>query len=149
MQLVKDNRDQIVADLKDICVNDRLNIYFLSEPLDVEYCIHNAADKSSAKMYVKHREEYIEWLSGEEANGFWCETKEKKGADDPVPRDALFYGVRGFNLKKEAFYRPMHREMLNYFPDIGDQMLELCLKGVHGSPRRRPRADPRRLARQG
>ena len=128
-QLVKASRDQIIEDLKDICRNDKLNIYFLSEPLDVEYFIHNAGDRDLARLYLKRRDEYIEWHSGEAANRFWRDAIEKRGADDPIPRDAVFHGARNFNLKEEEFYSRLRREMRNNFSDFEDQVLRLCLEG--------------------
>jgi hypothetical protein len=127
--LVKANQTQIISDVKDICANNKLNIYFPSDSIDMEYCIFNATDRDSAKMYVKHRDEYIEWEMGEWANEFWGKTKKKTGADNPQPRLAMFHAVDPFKLDKEPFFSGLRREMLNTFPEIGEQVLELCLKG--------------------
>ena len=135
--LVKANQNKIVSDMKDICANDKLNIYFLSDPLDMEYCIFNATDRDSARMYVKHRDEYIEWELGDGAHQFWdrfpllrIKTKEKAGADNQTARLAVFHAVDPFELDKEPFFSKLRRETLYMFPEIGEQVLELCLKGL-------------------
>jgi hypothetical protein len=128
-ELVKANLNIIISDLKQMCNNDQLNIYFLSEPPDIEYCIFNATDKDSAKMYVKHRDEYIEWESGDGAHQFWEKLKERTFADNPTPRLPLFHAVDPFKLDKEPFFSRLRRETLNMFPEIGEQVIDICLKG--------------------
>jgi hypothetical protein len=108
----------------------RLNIYFVSDPIDLEYCIFNATEPDFAKMYVKHRDEYIEWEAGREANEFWAKAKKKTGADNPMPPSAMFHTVRPFELNQEPFLTNLRRETLSRFPEIGEQVLELCLKGL-------------------
>ncbi len=127
--LAKANQNQIISDLKRICRNDLLNIYFLSEPPDMEYCIFNATDKACAKMYVKHRDEYIEWESGDGAHQFWNKIKEKTRADKPTLRLPLFHAVEPFKLDNEPFFSRLRRETFNMFPEIGEQVLDLCVKG--------------------
>jgi Predicted nucleotide-binding protein containing TIR-like domain len=127
--LVKSSKAQILSYAKEMCEKDQLNIYFLLDPIDMEYCIFNATEPDYAKMYVKHRDEYIEWEFGEWANEFWAKIKRRTGADNPEPRSAMFHEVHPFKLSNDPFFGRLRREMLNAFPEIGEQVLEMCLEG--------------------
>jgi hypothetical protein len=126
--LVANHRQAIVDALKDICLNDKLNIFFVNERLDLEYCIHNAASDKAARLYLKHGDDFIKWQSGSQAYAFWCSMREKNGADDPQPPDAVFHAARDFKLQ-EAFLRSLKMGMRKYFRDIAEDMMQLCLQG--------------------
>lgn len=64
---------------------------------------------------------------------FWCAMRKKNGADDPQPPDAVFHGVRDFELKEGKFLKDLKMAMRKYFPDVADEVMELCLKGPHES----------------
>lgn len=129
--LVTSHRDEIVEALKDICLNDKLNIFFLRESINLEYCIHNAASDKVAKLYLKHGDDFIEWESGPQAYRFWCAMREKNGADDPDPPDAVFHAAPDFQLKEGPFLRNLRMGMRKYFRDIADDVMGLCLDGPH------------------
>ncbi len=126
-QLVKENNDAIIAALKDISYNDKLNVYFRNESIDIEYCIHNAISDRFAKLYLKRGDEFFEWKSEWPAHNFWNEVRQKKGTDTSDPGAAIFHGTNDFELKEGPFLRTLAIGMRKYFPNIGDQVLSLCL----------------------
>jgi len=128
-ELVRKHKDEILKDLREICKQDKVNLYFIAEPLGIEYCIHNATHPEKATIYLKHREEYLEWEAGEWARSFWSRTREHQGANDPEPREAIFHAAKNFSLQEEPFFGRLQSEMMSQFPDIGKEVLELCLKG--------------------
>jgi hypothetical protein len=129
--LVTTHRDEIVKALKDICLNDKLNIFFIKESLDLQYCIHNATSDTMARLYLKHGHDFIEWASGLQAYRFWRAMREKTGACDPALPDAVFHGARDFELNEGPFLRSLRSSMRKYFRDIADEVMELCLGGPH------------------
>jgi hypothetical protein len=129
-ELVEANPDTIIDALKDISVNDKLNVYFLQETLDVEYCIHNATSDKFGRLYLKHEEDdFIEWKSGKNAYDFWIAKRKKEGADNPCPGKGVFHGAREFKLDEGPFLNNLTMNMRKYFPDIGDAVLKICLAG--------------------
>jgi len=129
-ELVKVHRDEILEALRDICLNAKLNIFFMKESIDLEYCIHNATSDKVAKLYLKHGDDFIEWDSGPGAYRFWCTMREKNGAENPEPFGAVFHGSRNFELK-DPFVSNLKINMLKYFGDLTDEVMKLCLEGAH------------------
>jgi hypothetical protein len=127
--VVAAHRNEIIEALKDICLNDKLNIFFLEESRDLEFCIHNAGSHEDARLYLKHGNDFIHWASGPSAYGFWCAIRKKTGADDPKNPDAVFHGARDFNLAEGSFLRALRMGMRKYFPGFGDEVMQLCLEG--------------------
>jgi Predicted nucleotide-binding protein containing TIR-like domain len=128
-ELVTAHRKEIVDALRDICVNDKLKVFFRKESRDLEYCIHNAASDHAARLYLKHGEEFIEWESGPQAYWFWCAMREKNGAEDPQPANAVFHGAQDFELREGSFMRHLKIGMNKYFRDIAGEVMQLCLEG--------------------
>jgi CAP12/Pycsar effector protein, TIR domain len=126
-ELVKANRAKIIEASRDLCVNNKLNVYFTQERVDIEYCIHNATSDKFAKLYLKRGNEFFEWYSSLAAYNFWTEMRKKKGADNPDPGIAMFHGGRVFELKKGPFLNNLTMGMRKYFPDYGDEVLQICL----------------------
>jgi hypothetical protein len=126
-ELVKANGDEILRGLKETAENDKLNVYFLNESIDLEYCMHNAISDRFAKLYLKRGDDFFEWKSGWPAYNFWNEIRKKKGADTQDPGASIFHGTNDCQLKEGAFLRTLAMGMRKYFPDIGDQVLALCL----------------------
>ena len=124
------HRNEILEALKDICVNDKLNIFFMKDSIDLEYCIHNATSDKVAKLYLKHGDDFIEWESGPRAYRFWRAMREKNGAENPEPFDAVFHASHGFELK-DPFLRNLRMDMRKYFGDLTDDVMKLCLEGPH------------------
>jgi CAP12/Pycsar effector protein, TIR domain len=127
-QLVNQQKDKIIEDLKDTCYNQKLKIYFLPESLEIEYCIHNASSDKFSKQYVKHGDEFFEWQSGKPAYDFWREMRVKNDADEPKPPYAVFHGARDFQLK-DPFLTYLKMGMSKYFPGIAEEVCKLCLEG--------------------
>lgn len=127
-ELVIEHRNEILDSLKDICLNDKLNIFFMHESIELEYCIHNATSDKVAKLYLKHGDDFIEWEAGPRAYRFWRAMREKNGAENPEPFDAIFHGSRDFELK-DPFLRNLKMDMRKYFGDLTDDVMKLCLQG--------------------
>ncbi len=126
-ELVKLNRENIMDALKDICTGNKLNVYFLQERVDIEYCIHNAISTRDAKLYLKRGDEFFEWSSQQAAYDFWTEMRQKKGAENPDPGESMFHGGREFELKEGPFLNNLAMGMRKYFPGFGDAVFKLCL----------------------
>jgi hypothetical protein len=126
---IADNKDQILADMKRICLDERIKVFFLQTSPALQYCIHNAASDKSAKLYLKQGDEFIEWASGKEAYQFWDEVRQGRGAIDPLPPKAVFYGVPGFKLSEGSFFSTLKRAAAFYFPGIEAEVIRLCLEG--------------------
>lgn len=127
--LVTAYREEIMETLKDICSNDQLNIYFLPESPELEYCIHNAISDRAARLYLKHRDDFIEWWSGPQAYRFWCAMREKYCAYDAQAPDAVFHGAGDFELNGGLFLANLETRMRRYFGDVADEVMGLCLRG--------------------
>jgi hypothetical protein len=138
-ELVVTNGGQIIADLQHICVNHLLQFYFLGEPLDLQYCIHNASSIVAARVYAKYptKDEFVEWESGEQAYRFWDDVRQKNGAYNPQPPGAVFHGGRGFELKEGPFLMELRSAMHLYFFEISDEVMKLCLEGAPPSGKQR------------
>ncbi len=128
-ELVTTYRREVLDALRDMCVNDTLNVFFRKESHNLEYCIHNAASDHAARLYLKHGDYFIEWESGPEAYWFWCAVRERNGADDPQSPNAVFHGSHDFELEEGPFLRHLKIGMNKYFREIAKEVLELCLEG--------------------
>ena len=51
--LITTHGNEIVELVRDICLNDKLNIFFLGDPIYPEFSIHNAASDKHARLYFK------------------------------------------------------------------------------------------------
>ena len=128
--LVTRNRNEVLEALKDICVIDMLNIFFLDDGPNPQYSIHNATSETAARLYLKRGDEFLEWESGRTAHQFWSDMRKKTGANDTTQfPDAVFHGTRDFELKEGLFLRNLKMNMRKYFRDITDEVTELCLNG--------------------
>jgi hypothetical protein len=126
---ILENKDQILNDLKRICQDERIKVFFLPAAPALQYSIHNAASDKFAKLYLKHDEEYIEWASGREAYEFWDEIRQGRGANDPVPPKALLYGAPGFMVNDRAFSSTLNRAAAIYFRGIHEEVMKMCIEG--------------------
>ncbi len=127
-QLMSERRPEILEALTDMCWNDKLNIFFLREWVDIEYCMHNAASDKLARLYLKHDNDFFEWMCGPQAYRFWC-AKRKYRAGDPECPDAIFHAGRDFELNDGPFLRNLKMGMRKYFRDSANEIMDLCLKG--------------------
>lgn len=125
---IGENKDQILADVKRICLEERIKVFFLPTPPALQYCIHNASSDKSAKVYPKQGDEFIEWLSGKEAYQFWDEIRQGRGAMEPLPSKAVLYGVSGFKVGEGSFFNSLKRAVDLYFPGIEAELMRLCLE---------------------
>jgi hypothetical protein len=127
--LITTHGNEIVELVRDMCLNDKLNIFFLGDPVYPEFSIHNAANDKDATLYFKRDDVYfIEWASGANAYRFWCMTKERNMVDCQDSPDAVFHRGRDFE-NEETFKRNLSMGMRRYFGDIADEVMGLCLYG--------------------
>ncbi len=122
--------NEIVELVRDICLNDKLNIFFLGDPVYPEFSIHNAANDKDARLYFKRDDHYfIEWASGADAYRFWCMTKKRNRVDDQGSPGAIFHPGRDFGLDEGIFQRHLSMAMRRYFGDIAEDVMGLCVHG--------------------
>jgi predicted nucleotide-binding protein with TIR-like domain len=130
LEKLRANAIGIKQDLERICKDERIKVYFLPEVPAMQYCIHNAGDDKHARMYVKSEEAFYEWEMGKGPYNFWVEARESKGALDPQPPKAVFYGVPGFKINQGPFFSTLKRAVEFHFPEkMGDEVMKLCLEG--------------------
>ena len=127
-ELVKAHRDEIVEALNDICLGDKVNIFFRAPSVDLQYCIHNAGSDKVARLYLKHGNEFIEWDSGLPAYQFSSAVRKKNGVDNQKVPSAVFHAVPDFALE-EPFLTNMEMGMRKYFGILGKEVMKLCLEG--------------------
>lgn len=129
LEKLKNNLTGIKQDLEQLCKMGMIKIYFLPEAPALQYCIHNATNDKSAKIYLKRREEYFEWELGPGAYQFWAEVRKARGAVTPQPPRAVFYGVPGFNISDGDFFKTLKNSVRLYFPQMEEDVMRLCLRG--------------------
>ena len=128
--LITTHGDEIVKLVRDMCLNDKLNIFFLGDPVYPEFSIHNAANDKDARLYFKRDDHYfMEWASGANAYRFWCMTKERNMVDSQDLPDAIFHRGRDFGLDEGIFNRYLSMGMRRYFGEIAEDVTGLCIHG--------------------
>lgn len=129
-QKLKTNGTVIKENLEKMRDRDLIKIFFLPAPPALQFCIHNASTDRSATLYLQRRgkeQEFIEWESGEGAYQFWDEVRRARGALQPDPPNAVFYGAPGFDVNEPTFNSILKRAVDNYFPGIEQDLMTLCL----------------------
>jgi hypothetical protein len=129
LEKVGSNHTEIKLDLEQLCKNGMIKIYFFPEAPALQYIIHNAGDNVHAKVYLKRKQEYLEWVSGAEAYQFWNEIRKTRGALAPQPQKAMFYFVPELNVLQADFVNTLNTVVDRYFPGIKDDVVNLCLNG--------------------
>jgi CAP12/Pycsar effector protein, TIR domain len=128
--LVDSHGDEIVGLLRDMCLNDTLNVFFLGDPTYPEFSIHNAASDKYARLYFKRDDDlFIEWASGDKAHRFWSMTKKRNGVDDQDLPFAIFHRGRDFGLNEETFKSNLLMKMRRHFGSIAEDVMGLCFYG--------------------
>lgn len=141
-ELVGLHRAEVIKTIIDICEGDKLNIFFLGDPIYPEFCIHNAASDKLARLYYCREDDcYIEWSYGSEAYQFWCAVKQQNRVDDPESPGAIFHAGQNFSLSELTFRRNLTMGMRKYFGDIADDVIGLCLEGPDYKGNQIPRSD--------
>jgi hypothetical protein len=129
LEKVKCNIEEIKQDLERICKNEMIKIFFLPAAPALEYCIHNAGNDKSARLYLMRKGEFVLWVSGKDAYDFWDEVRQARGAINALPPNAVFYGAPGFDLNEGVFSNTLRRSVQNYFPGMGEDVMKLCTEG--------------------
>jgi hypothetical protein len=128
MEELRRNQMIVKKDLERICNDDMIKIFFLPVPPALQFCIHNACTDKSATLYLQREENtFIEWKSGVGAYQFWDQVRRERGALDPHPPNAIFYGVPGFDINARTFNNTLKKAVENYFPGIEQDVMTLCL----------------------
>jgi hypothetical protein len=128
--LITTHGNEIVKLVRDMCESDKLNIFFLGDPVYPEFSIHNAANDKLARLYFKRDDDhFIEWASGANAYRFWCMTKARNGVDNQDSPDAIFHRGRDFGPGEGIFNRNLSMGMRRYFSEIAEDVMGLCVHG--------------------
>jgi hypothetical protein len=125
----KDNQQRILDDLKRICDQGSLTIFFLPRTPKLQYVIHNATSAYEAVLYLRHDNDFIQWETGQKARDFWAEIREIYRIDIDFC-SSVFQGLAGFEVIAPPFYKTLENEMRRYFPEIHQQVLSLCCEGT-------------------
>lgn len=140
-ELISLHRQEIIKTIIDMCEVDKLNIFFLGDPIYPEFCIHNAASDKLARLYYCRDDDcYIEWSYGADAYRFWCAVKDQNRVDNPESPYAIFHRGQNFNLNEDTFKRNLTMGMRKYFGEIADDVIGLCLNGPDYKPDQIPRS---------
>jgi hypothetical protein len=118
------NQTRILEDLKQICELQQLKIYLVASPPALQYVIHNASSDTGAILYLRRRDQFIEWERGELAYKIWGEIQKRLGIYDVSPH-ALFCGTSEFDVREKAFWGTLRCEMERCFPGIYKNVLAL------------------------
>jgi len=126
---IKNNSDEVLSILWDICNFGRLRIYFFQTIPSFEFCIHNA-DAPDAKAYIKYEENYIEWYEGQKANIFannlW---KQLEKCCLYEPSHAIFMNTRCLNILEQPIRDNLDLELNKHFGGISDLVKNICYRG--------------------
>jgi len=127
--LQEDTQNKIVEELIKISKGQHLKIYLLPNRPELEYVIHNAKSATDAVLYIKHKDTFILWERGDSAHKTWAEVKARLG-DCVYLSNAVFCGASGFNIKEDAFFKILKREMRKAFPGIDEEnLINICCDG--------------------
>ena len=129
-KFIKTRGEDVLDKLKHICTSGSLKIYFQPASAEVQYCIHNAQHQKAARVYMKHRDQFIEWESELSAYEFWRDIRAQRPlVDNPQPLDALFYDFPGVKLDDSVISNPLKQALYNCFPGIDEKVLQMGYLG--------------------
>src|SRR5262245_43447265 len=129
---VMNQQNNIVEDLRKICLQNSLRIFFLPRAPALQFCIHNANDVEHAVAYLKYNQEfYLQLVLGEKHrndNRIW------KDLQLYIPKTAgrrgVFYSTLFFNIDEDSeFSTALKYEIGQCFPEISGKIEALCFKG--------------------
>jgi hypothetical protein len=115
--------------LQQIRDNETLKICFLRDEPALEFTIHNANSRSTARAYLKRDKNFIQLLEGDEAYKLWGYLK--KWCEKELP-PGIFHSTNQCDIHQftmsggEKFSKSLDRELRRHFPDIHETVKDLC-----------------------
>lgn len=134
-RFIREQSEVVLSNLKDLCLDGGLKVFFTAMAPEMQYCIHNADDEMYARQYVRHGDEFLEWAQGPEARVFWTGVRQRRPqVDRPNPPTAILYtvadGQSGAEHAGELLARDLRPHIKRYFPTIEESVLRMCLHGM-------------------
>jgi predicted nucleotide-binding protein len=133
---IKDNKDLVLGQLRDLCRNDRLRVtLLLTEPTSL-FRVHNASDPDRARLYAKRvdREkgsvQYALWAEGPNAITVWRALPKFLEEDKS---DRLFIQLKyppWDDASKRKLESSLSRWLSRYFPGMEVEVAQICLGGT-------------------
>jgi predicted nucleotide-binding protein len=126
---IRERRQEILTDLREMCKQRSLSIYFLPNEPSLQFCIHNANSVYEAVAYIKRGTFFIDLgMKGEQSNGLWRDMQR----NIPLGSETrgIFHSTTSFDVEEEPFRSKFSDIIERYFPDIGDQVTTLCFEGI-------------------
>jgi Predicted nucleotide-binding protein containing TIR-like domain len=69
---IRNNRDRVLADLRNLCEGGRLRASLMVEDPIVCFRVHNASNPTLAQFYLKYHDEgFVRWAEGQDATVLW------------------------------------------------------------------------------
>ncbi len=128
-EAIKANRDDILQKLHDIRENETLKICFLPDEPALEFTIHNANSRNTARAYLKRDKNFIQLFEGDEAFKLWGYLKKWCGKELPagIFHSTIQCDIPTFSMAGgEKFSKSLDRELKRHFPEIHEKVKELC-----------------------
>lgn len=128
LKAVREKREDILSLLGGIYSNHLLRISLL--PTSFQFCfrVHNATDQELARLYLRYRASgFIPWAEGESAKSIMRDMQDFIVEE---ARNRLFFPLKGVLLSdenKQRLFNAMDRGIAKYFPEIKDQVKQMCL----------------------
>ncbi len=132
LNTIKNKKDRVLNELRDLCVNRKLRItLLLSEPTSL-FRVHNASDRVRARLYAKRIDkegsmQFALWAEGQNAITVW----------QAIPRfleedkdDRLFVKLKFppfEDEKKRQLESDLDRSLRRYFPGMEAAVKQICL----------------------
>jgi len=127
MQTIKENKNQILADLDRICRSRQLRIAVMRDEPQFIFRIHNASHREQAALYVRYGERcFIPWARGLLAESIWRRAPryfEQEGSEH------LFIELKLLGLDegiKRDFEQALTHSLGRYFPGSEREVMQIC-----------------------
>jgi hypothetical protein len=128
----EENQRKFLKNLESIVKNNCLNFCFFPVESTFQFVIHNAGT-DDAKMYIKYGDYgFLEWMKGRVADYFARSLLDLR--IQPV-KEGIFHSTLFFNVHDDTaeqtrrFRASLDCELRRYFPNIHEQVKQLCFEG--------------------
>jgi hypothetical protein len=123
---IKQNKDNVLEGLWDICFHQKLRIFFLQTEPSFEFCVHNAAHPDEAKAYIKYQQNYILWDIKDKAFNVW---RALQKCCPPKQPHAIFLNTICFIFIDQPIREQLEIELKTSFSDLSPEVISLCYQG--------------------
>lgn len=123
---------EVLENLRELSINERLQIFFLPIQPGFEFCIHNVGNERFAKAYLRHGEPkdcmFIEYVCGKEAMMIWDYlNKMCRDRSGCIFNWTIFTNPEDPTAKN--FQDKLNSKLKKYFEDIHERVKDLCWEG--------------------